>query len=149
MSGTRTERIADELLAVLGTGRQTGRHEGLSMAEAYAIAAEVCDRRRRRGEAVVGRKIGFTNTSIWPLYGVSAPMWNFIYDTTVRDLAAVDGFDLDGLPEPRIEPEIVLGLSQAPAAGMSDEELRARPIAGSTSTPWSFMATSEVPVVTP
>jgi 2-oxo-3-hexenedioate decarboxylase len=118
------ERIADELMALLGTGRQTGRYPGLDMADAYAIAARVCDRRRRRGERVVGRKIGFTNTTIWPLYGVSAPMWNFIYDTTVHDLSAMAaGFDLAGLPEPRIEPEIVLGLSRAPAPGMSEAEL--------------------------
>ena len=124
MSSTETERIADELMAVLGTGRQIGRHKGLAMADAYAIAAEVCDRRRRRGERVVGRKIGFTNTTIWPLYGVSAPMWNFIYDTTVHDLAAVaGGFGLAGLPEPRIEPEIVLGLARAPAPGMGEAEL--------------------------
>ncbi len=118
------ERIADEMMALLGTGRQTGRYPGLAMADAYAIAAKVCDRRRRRGERVVGRKIGFTNTTIWPLYDVSAPMWNFMYDTTVHDLSAMAaGFDLAGLPEPRIEPEIVLGLSRAPAPGMSEAEL--------------------------
>jgi 2-oxo-3-hexenedioate decarboxylase len=51
-------------------------------------------------------------------------MWNFMYDTTVRDLAAVAGaFGLAGLPEPRIEPEIVLGLSRRPGPSMSEAEL--------------------------
>ena len=96
------------------------------MAEAYAVAAEIRARRagaRRAGAS--GRKIGFTNTTIWPLYGVSAPMWNFIYDSTVHDLAAVaGGFDLRGLAEPRIEPEIVLGPGGGRRRpGMSEEAL--------------------------
>jgi 2-oxo-3-hexenedioate decarboxylase len=124
MSGGGTARIADELMDVLGSGRSVGRFPGLRMAEAYAVAAEIRARREARGERVVGRKIGFTNSTIWPLYGVSAPMWNFIYDSTVHDLDAVSGgFDLRGLAEPRIEPEIVLGLAAAPVAGMSDEEI--------------------------
>ena len=66
--------------------------------------------RARGASACVGRKIGFTNTTIWPLYGVSAPMWNFMYDTH-RPRPAGPGAaasTLAGLAEPRIEPEIVL-----------------------------------------
>jgi 2-oxo-3-hexenedioate decarboxylase len=111
-------------MRALGTGRSVGRFPGLGMAEAYAVAAEIRARREARGERVVGRKIGFTNTTIWPLYGVTGPMWNFVWDSTVRDLAAVaGGFELGGLAEPRIEPEIVLGLAAAPAVGMSDAAL--------------------------
>ena len=83
MSGGETGQIVDELMDALGTGRSVGRYPGLGMAEAYAVAAEIRARRQARGERVVGRKIGFTNTTIWPLYGVSAPMWNFVYDSTV------------------------------------------------------------------
>jgi 2-oxo-3-hexenedioate decarboxylase len=39
-----------------------------------------------RGERVIGRKIGFTNRTIWAEYAVYAPMWGFVFDTTVRDL---------------------------------------------------------------
>ncbi len=124
MSGSENTRITDELMAVLGTGGQTRRHEGLGMADAYAIAAEIRVRRTGRGERGVGRKIGFTNTRIWPLYGVSAPMWNFMYDTTVHDDGALAGeFGLRGLPKPRVEPEIVFGLGAAPVAGMTDAEI--------------------------
>lgn len=124
MAGTKADRIADDLMGVLGTGRSLGRYPGLGMPEAYRVAAEIRARREDRGERVIGRKIGFTNTTIWPIYGVSAPMWNYVYDTTVHDLAALaDGFDLGGLAEPRIEPEIVLGLGTAPEAGMTDDAL--------------------------
>ncbi len=44
-----------------------------------------------RGERPVGRKIGFTNRTIWAEYGVYAPIWGDMYDTTLRDLAATDG----------------------------------------------------------
>jgi len=124
MNGSENARIADELMAVLGTGRSAGRHEGLAMSDAYAVSADIRARRERRGERVLGRKIGFTNTTIWPLYGVSAPMWNYVYDSTVRELPAGAGeFAISGLAEPRIEPEIVLGLGQAPVPGMTEEAL--------------------------
>ena len=48
----------------------------------------------------------------------------YLYDTTVRNLADIGGaFPLAGFAEPRIEPEIVFGLSRAPAQGMDDAAL--------------------------
>jgi 2-oxo-3-hexenedioate decarboxylase len=80
--------------------------------------------RERAGEVTRGRKIGFTNRAMWTEYGVHAPIWGYMYDRTVHDLAGIGGtFPLAGLAEPRIEPEIVFGLSSAPRAGMSPEEL--------------------------
>ncbi len=97
---------------------------GLDFPEAYRIAERVRALREARGEHPVGRKIGFTNTTIWPIYGVSGPMWNYTYDTTVRALSGNAGsFALAGLPEPRIEPEIVLHLGRRPEPGMGEAEL--------------------------
>src|SRR5262245_35731855 len=94
------------------------------MAEAYAVTAAVRRSREARGEHVVGRKIGFTNTTIWEEYGVHAPIWGYMYDTTVFDLAGLSGgFDVAHLLEPRIEPEIVFGLARAPQAGMDERAL--------------------------
>ena len=119
-----SERIAQDLLALLGTGRQSRRYEDLDMDAAYAIVARIADLREARGERPVGRKIGFTNTAIWPRYGVTGPMWNFLFDTTVQDLADLDsGFEIAGLAEPRIEPEIVLHLGSAPRPDMDEDEL--------------------------
>jgi 2-keto-4-pentenoate hydratase len=57
-------------------------------------------------------------------YGISGPIWNYLFDGTVHDLTAVNEiFPLAGLPEPRVEPEIVLHLASAPHAGMSEDEL--------------------------
>jgi 2-oxo-3-hexenedioate decarboxylase len=35
---------------------------------------------------VIGRKIGFTNRTIWAKYAVYAPIWGFVFDTTVCDI---------------------------------------------------------------
>jgi len=122
------DAIAAEILALLGTGRQvepfTGRYQGFDLAAAYRVAADVYAQRVARGEGLVGRKIGFTNRRIWEEYGVWAPIWGHVYDTTARDLPAVQqGFSAASLTEPRIEPEIMFGMAAAPKRGMDDMAL--------------------------
>jgi len=74
--------------------------------------------RRARGERPVGYKIGFTNRTIWPLYGVHQPIWGPVWDTTLRLLEQAQGdLTLDRLAEPRLEPEIVIGLKASPPPG--------------------------------
>ena len=82
------------------------------------------DMRKARGENVVGRKIGFTTCAIWSGYGISGPIWNYMFDSTVHDLPPAGGsFALGLLPEPRIEPEIALHIASTPQAGMDEGEL--------------------------
>ena len=81
--------------------------------------------RQARGEKPLGRKIGFTNRTIWPEYSVYAPIWGFVYDRTVHDLGRTAALPLSGFAEPRIEPEIVFGLAAAPSAGMDEAALLA------------------------
>ena len=79
-----------------------------------------------RGETPVGRKIGFTNRTIWAEYNVYGPIWGYVYNRTVHNLAEIgDTFSLVGLAEPRIEPEIVFKLALAPAPGMDETALLA------------------------
>jgi 2-oxo-3-hexenedioate decarboxylase len=65
----------------------------------------------------VGRKIGFTNRTIWQRYGVHEPIWGTVYDRTLihaeNDSARVS---LAGLVNPRIEPEICFHLRAAPGS---------------------------------
>jgi 2-keto-4-pentenoate hydratase len=63
----------------------------------------------------LGRKIGFTNRTLWPRYGVYEPIWGTVYDRTL--IEAHDNetrVSLAGLVNPRIEPEICFGLRAAP-----------------------------------
>ena len=90
----------------------------LDLPAAYRVAEAVRVLRGERGERPVGYKIGFTNTTLWERYGVRAPIWGHVYDTTLRDRAALTGpVPLAAFVEPRIEPEIVFGLARAPEPG--------------------------------
>ncbi|MDF0599732.1 hypothetical protein P1J78_03205 [Psychromarinibacter sp. C21-152] len=119
----RIASYAEDLLAARDAGRQVApiseREPGFGMADAHAIAARIRTLRYASGEAPVGRKIGFTNRTLWESYGVAAPIWGDMYDDTVHRLG--DGparVALPALPEPRIEPEIAFGLTAGPEAGM-------------------------------
>ncbi len=121
--------IAKEVLEVLGTGRQLDPfskvYPDFGLKDAYSVTAAVRAGREARGERSVGRKIGFTNRTIWEEYSVYAPIWGYVYDRTVQDLPADTVLDvsLSGLAEPRIEPEIMFGLAAPPKPGMDEEAL--------------------------
>jgi 2-oxo-3-hexenedioate decarboxylase len=121
--------IAEEILAALGSGRQiapfTSRPSGLTLDDAYRITALLNQKREVRGEKRLGRKIGFTNRTIWQQYNVYAPIWGYVYDSTVHNLESTATLPLAGLAEPRIEPEIVFGLATAPSPDMDDAALLA------------------------
>jgi 2-keto-4-pentenoate hydratase len=120
--------LASQLLAALDTNQTlepiTRKDPAFDIGAAYAVSAEILHRRRGRGERAVGRKIGFTNRFIWPEYGVSAPMWAHVYDTTVTYLDEPFGrIRVAHLSQPRLEPEIVLHFAEAPGLATSDAEL--------------------------
>ena len=120
--------IAKEVLEVLGTGRQLDPfskvYPDFGLKDAYNVTATVRAGREARGARSIGRKIGFTNRTIWAEYGVYAPIWGYIYDDTVEDLTPEGAeVSLSGLAEPRIEPEIVFGLAAPPAPDMDEPAL--------------------------
>jgi len=127
-SQSELEAIASEAFAVLGTGRQitpfSERFSAFGLDDAYRTAALIKHMREARGDEPVGRKIGFTNRTIWAEYKVYAPMWGYVYNRTVHNLADLGRtFSLNGLAEPRIEPEIVFRLAAAPAPDMDETAL--------------------------
>lgn len=119
--------IADDLLTALSNGHQlqplTGRVEGFDEAFAYRVSRAITARRYAQGETPVGRKIGFTNRTIWAEYGVHQPIYGPVYDTTLFEAPAPALASLAPYVEPRIEPEIVLGLSADPEPGMDEAAL--------------------------
>ncbi|GHG27656.1 2-keto-4-pentenoate hydratase [Paracoccus aerius] len=130
MTQTQTRSMPDDALSAeiirsLAEGRQipclTTRDGGLSLSRAYRIGALIEAARVGQGSQVVGRKIGFTNKTIWDEFNVSAPIFGPMYDSTVRPLGVP--FPLTGLMEPRIEPEIAFRLAAAPGPGMAPDAL--------------------------
>ncbi|MBO6717179.1 MAG: hydratase [Rhizobiaceae bacterium] len=121
------QAVAGEVLGALSEGRQiepfSARLERFDTAAAYAVTARLLELRLARGEQPVGRKIGFTNRGIWQEYGVYQPIWGHIYDSTVRVVAPGDACDTSHLPEPRIEPEIVLGVDADLEPGMTTADI--------------------------
>ena len=80
--------------------------------------------REARGEIPMGRKIGFTNRTLWAEYSAGGPIWGYVYEQTVHNLADLGKtFSLAGLAEPRIEPEIVFKLALAPDPDMDETAL--------------------------
>ena len=96
----------------------------LPLEAAYRISRRIRDLRTEQGEHVIGRKLGFTNRTIWDEYQVHAPIWGYMYDTTFQDVSqAQTQFSVAAFCEPRIEPEIAFGFSRAPRPGESEDEL--------------------------
>jgi 2-oxo-3-hexenedioate decarboxylase len=108
--------IAERLLAAdTEAGTLAPISQGLpafDLAAAYDVLAEIASRRRDQGWTSVGRKIGFTNRTIWAAYGVDRPMWADIWDHTVRWSSHGEAtVPLAPFVEPRIEPEVVFKLA--------------------------------------
>ena len=129
MNAALTSRaLATELLAAYDGATLaptiTSRGSEFSMVDAFAVADEARALRLARGERTRGYKIGFTNRSIWPVYGVHEPIWGPVWNTTTQLLdGALAATTLAGLSQPRIEPEIAFGFATAPRAGMTLAEL--------------------------
>lgn len=90
----------------------------------YRIALPLHRERAAAGWRPLGRKIGFTNRSLWPRYGVFQPIFGFVYDRTLTH--APEGratVSLAGLNQPRIEPEICFGLKSAPPRSKDPAEI--------------------------
>jgi 2-keto-4-pentenoate hydratase len=117
--------IATEAFAALGGAPQippfSSRPAGLGVDDAYRMMALVRQMYEAGGAKALGRKIGFTNRTIWAQYGVYAPIWGYVFDRSIHDLAAA--LPLAPFSEPRIEPEIVFGLAAAPSAQMDETAL--------------------------
>jgi 2-keto-4-pentenoate hydratase len=64
------QAVAAEVFATLNTGHQikpfSSRICSFNLDDAYRVTAAVRKMRETRGELAVGRKIGFTNRTIWP-----------------------------------------------------------------------------------
>jgi 2-oxo-3-hexenedioate decarboxylase len=118
------EAIADRIMAAGEAGAQiapvSDDDTDFDIAAAYATGAEIMRRRIASGERQTGWKIGFTNRTIWPEYGIYAPIFGPMYHTTIHEMPHTEPIpgSLHGLTEPRIEAEIAFRLARPPEPGM-------------------------------
>jgi 2-keto-4-pentenoate hydratase len=96
---------------------------GGDLAGAYQTALAVRGLRLARGERSRGYKIGFTNRTLWARYGVAAPIWGTVWDTTLAACIGQGELSLAATCQPRLEPEIVFGLRATPPLHASLEQL--------------------------
>jgi 2-keto-4-pentenoate hydratase len=112
---SRIETILDAFDSRRLIERLTDADPALDVDGAYAIAGQVHARRVERGEQPVGRKIGFSNRKVWAEHGIRAPIWGYVYDSTVHYAAGADArLPIGHLLQPRIEPEIQLHFARTP-----------------------------------
>jgi 2-oxo-3-hexenedioate decarboxylase len=126
LSAAALRDIAAEAAGAFNNGPReiqpfSARYPDLTTDDAYRITALANEMRVAKGYRPVGRKIGFTNRRIWDEYGVHAPVWGYVYDRTLHDLSAP--LPLAPYSDPKIEPEIMVGLARAPSPGMDDAAL--------------------------
>jgi 2-oxo-3-hexenedioate decarboxylase len=93
------QAVAPEVFATLNTGHQiesfSSRISSFNLDDASRVTAAVRKLRETRGELPVGRKIGFTNRTIWAEYNVYEPIWGYVYNRTVHNLSEIgDTFSL-------------------------------------------------------
>lgn len=93
------------------------------MDAAYQAALAVRGLRIARGEAPRGFKVGFTNRNIWQRYGVFAPIWGTVYDSTLSFCEGDSVVPLKGACQARLEPEAVFGMRKTPPAHASLDDL--------------------------
>ena len=86
---------------------------GFDLEQAYIVADKLRRAWVERGRRMVGRKLGFTNTTIWPELGLSEPIWAPIYNATVHfQDGEILRHSLAGAVGPCVEVEVVVKLAE-------------------------------------
>lgn len=119
------QALAQEFLKVRSQGAPltppSARFADWNLEAGYAVGNELEKLRRAAGWVPVGRKIGFTNKTIWPSLGMDTVIWAYTYQQTVQyaennqaDLSLAKTYSC------LIEPEIVFKLKVPLTASDTD-----------------------------
>lgn len=119
MPESTLKKVSEELIELAASGHTapqfSARYPKLDADTGYRAMRRLHQHRLTIGWKPLGRKIGFTNRTLWVRYGVEQPIWGFVYDHTL--IRAADNraeVALAGLAQPRIEAEICFGLKAPP-----------------------------------
>src|SRR5450830_389711 len=91
LMSTKANRYAHQLLDARACAKLMpllSNADVLSPTDGYDIGKRILDASIGQGATPVGRKLGFSNRTIWKKYGVTKaiddPFWAHVFDTTVR-----------------------------------------------------------------
>lgn len=117
-----TQEWVKTLLETKGKGvSRPSLQEGFDLARGYEVAHGLFGAQTEQGKTLAGRKIGISNRAAWDGLGLSDVVWGYVFESTV--VWAEDNvhtLSLEGLPQPKLEPEIVFGLKDALPTGTRD-----------------------------
>ena len=97
-----------------------------SLDDAYLIQDHVVSARIKRGEAIVGAKLGLTSIAKQQQMGVNEPCYGWLFDTA---MLTTDNVEVHELIHPRVEPEFVFVMAE----DVSGAEVTAADILDATS----------------
>jgi 2-oxo-3-hexenedioate decarboxylase len=103
------------------TDPPSGRYPAFTLTDGYAVGRDLRERRLAAGAMQVGVKLGFTNRALWSQLGLDDPFWSSMYDTTVT--TTLGQLRASDFVQPRIEPEIVLGVTADLTAESAGHEI--------------------------
>ncbi|MFC4540650.1 2-keto-4-pentenoate hydratase [Halosolutus amylolyticus] len=104
--------IAGDLFEAYRSGTPLGSLRGshdLTLADGYAIQRRVTDRRQPEEGPPIGYKVGCTSPGVQEELGIDEPIFGRVPAETVRSGGPLD---VDGLIDPRVEPEIAFVLGE-------------------------------------
>ncbi len=111
------------LLTAKPVARISDRHPDFTIDDAYAVSLGLLERRKARGEKLVGKKIGLTAEAIQKALGIDEPDFGFLTDA--MESANGSNVSLDGrFIVPMLEVEIAFVLSHdLPTSGVTAEQV--------------------------
>ena len=115
------EATREHLAVARAAGSTIPSQHAITLLEGYAIGAELEKERIAVGWRRVGWKLGFTNQALWAALGLDQPFRAPVYEETL----ASDSIEMKALVQPRIEPEIVVGVDRDIAAESDSAEIAA------------------------
>ena len=99
----------------------SARDSAFDLDAAYAVEAALAAMRRDSGHAAVGRKVGFASKALWRKLKLETVVWAHMYADTVTYAPDNEtSLSIARMVSPKIEPEIVFKLREAPRPGSAD-----------------------------
>jgi 2-oxo-3-hexenedioate decarboxylase len=97
------------------------REAGFDLAAGYRVEAELVRMRAADGIPAVGRKVGYANRALWRVFKLDTVAWAHMYADTVHHASGgAASLGIGNMVAPKIEPEIVFKLKQAPGGELGD-----------------------------